>query len=274
MRYCCCKFCCALAYSQPSAHSIVLSRACAKNILLLEVLEALRGLFGQLCSKCIGRLGVLISEFFFPNCRCSLFFPIRVWLLRPFVRCQFVAYGEIGQPSSWIGLGILHCPLGDFCLYSPSGRLGEGRTERWAHNLRNGFGVPLPELGVESSCCHLPITLDPMGTGHQSGVRGWIWANWFPWPCNFLRVEVCKRKLYLMSGLLREVAPDIFCERSFEVRPLRLKLWKMIANNNRNCLPTFVVRALCLQLVYFKRILTSPCSFCQTLALHTLPTVN
>ena len=33
--------------------------------------------------------------------------------------------------------------------------------------VRNGFGVPLPKLGVESSCCHLLITLDPKETGHQ-----------------------------------------------------------------------------------------------------------
>ena len=52
-----------------------------------------------------------------------------------------------------------------------------------------------------------------------------------------------------MSGLLREVTPDNFYERTFEVRPPRVKLWKVIASANRNCLPELVTRALCLQLL-------------------------
>ena len=40
------------------------------------------------------------------------------------------------------------------------------------------------------------------------------------WPAAMYEVEVYKRKLDKMSGLLCEVLPDNFCERTFEVRPL------------------------------------------------------
>ena len=36
-------------------------------------------------------------------------------------------------------------------------------------------------------------------------------------------VEVCKRKLDLMSVLLREVSPDNFCGRTFDGRTFRVK---------------------------------------------------
>ena len=42
-----------------------------------------------------------------------------------------------------------------------------GHKERWAHNLRSGHGVPLPELGGENSEHHCLITLGPKETGLQ-----------------------------------------------------------------------------------------------------------
>ena len=46
-------------------------------------------------------------------------------------------------------------------------------------------------------------------------------------------VEVQETKLDSMSGLLCEVTPDNFCERTFEVRPLKVKLCNVIASANR-----------------------------------------
>ena len=62
----------------------------------------------------------------------------------------------------------LRCPLGDFDLGSPLCFLGhQGHKERWAHNLRSGLGVPLPELGGENSESHCLIPLGPKETGLQ-----------------------------------------------------------------------------------------------------------
>ena len=86
-------------------------------------------------------------------------------------------------------------------------------------HLRSGFSSPLPELGGENSESHYPITLDPKETGHQLvflDVHGLM----VPLPVRHHKVEDCKRKLDSMSGLLREVYPDNFCERTFEVQPL------------------------------------------------------
>ena len=74
-----------------------------------------------------------------------------------------------------------------------------------------------------------------------------------------------------MSGLLCEVTPDNFCERTFEVRPQRVKVYEVIAGANRNCLPELSKKVLCLQLLYPGLTFTAPCSFWLPMALHTLP---
>ena len=50
------------------------------------------------------------------------------------------------------------------------------------------------------------------------------WLN--PLPLRHHKVEVQETKLDSMSGLLCEVTPDNFRERTFEVRPLRVKVCK------------------------------------------------
>ena len=97
-------------------------------------------------------------------------------------------------------------------------------------SLRNGFGVPLPELGVESSYCHFPITHCPKETGHSQvylDARGLVdsLGRLVSWGRGLQE----KTWLDVRSALLRNVLPDNFCERTFGVRPLGVKLWEIPA---------------------------------------------
>ena len=94
-----------------------------------------------------------------------------------------------------------------------------------------------------------------------------------PLPLCHCKVEVQETKLDLMSGLLCEVTPDNFRERTFEVRPLRVKLRKIIASDSRNCFPELSKRFPCLQLLYLKCTAAAPCSLF-VLAMRYTPSLS
>ena len=56
-----------------------------------------------------------------------------------------------------------------------------------------------------------------------------------------------------------------------QVRPPRVKVYKVIAGANRNCLPELSKKVLCLQLLYLRLTDAAPCSFWLLMALLTLP---
>ena len=58
----------------------------------------------------------------------------------------------------------------------------------------------------------------PKGNRSPTGVPGCPWASWFPTPPCMYEIEVYKRKLDSVSGLLSHGLPDNVCERTFDAR--------------------------------------------------------
>ena len=129
--------------------------------------------------------------------------------------CHLGVDVEIGRPSGLIDPKLLrHRPFWDCDLCSPSCLLG--RRVRWAHNLRNGFGVPLPELDGESSYYHLPITRCPKETDYRQvypDAHGLV-GSLSPLPC--MRSRSTRENLTRFQVSCRTVLSDNFCERTLQ----------------------------------------------------------
>ena len=127
-----------------------------------------------------------------------------------------------------------------------------------------------PELGGENSCCHFPITRCPKETGHLpvcldarglvDSLRHLASSRSRSKRQNLTRCQVsCAKSLRTIfaSELLRFDRYGWSCEKyqriPIEIVYLNLS-HKLFVSNSYSCFS-----------------LTAPCSFCQGLALHTLP---